>query len=329
MKKRLFALVMAMSLLGATMAGCGSTGEGSGDANASGGDSAAADTGSYKIGCSFDYLSDFMANVTDGVNGYAAESNGKVSVTVQDAEYDVAKQLQQVENFIAGGYDAVVIKPVDAEGCAPMASACRTAGIPFIIVNTQANCDYDTYIGSDHVLSGKLQAEYIGEALGGKGKVAILTGELMVQAAIDRLQGNKSVFEEKYPDIEVVSELDAGWMRDEAMTKTENWLNSGLDINAIIASNDEMALGAAKVLKENGITDILVCGIDATAEALNALKSGEMAMTVFQNGYEQGYQGVKAAVDIIEGKSVEKYIDVPYETVLPDQADKYLELVGG
>lgn len=328
MKKRLFAMLMAMSVIAGALGGCGTGGKdksGGADADAGGG----AAKGSYRVGCSFDYLSDFMANVTDGVTGYAKDSDGKVSVTVQDAEYDVAKQLQQVENFISGGYDAVVIKPVDAEGCAPMAAACRAAGIPFIVVNTQANCDYDTYIGSDHVLSGKLQAEYLGEALGGKGKVAILTGELMVQAAIDRLEGNKGVFAEKYPDIEVVSELDAGWTRDEAMTKTENWLNSGLKIDAIIASNDEMALGAVKVLKENNMTNIKVCGIDATIEALNALKDGDLAMTVFQNGYEQGYQGVAAAIDILEGKSVEKYIDIPYETVLPDQADKYLKIVGG
>lgn len=74
---------------------------------------------------------------------------------------------------------------------------------------------------------------------------------------------------------------------------------------------------------------ILVCGIDATVEALNALKDGTLSMTVFQNGYEQGYQGIVAALDILNGKTVEKFIEVPYETVLPEQADEYLEIVGG
>ena len=335
MKKRMLAILMAAAMCGTMLTGCGGGDSGasttpadSGDAAASG-NTGSADGKTYKIGCTFDYLSDFMANVTDGVNGYADESNGAVQVTVQDAEYDVAKQLQQVENFISGGYDAVVIKPVDSDGCAPMYAACKEAGIPFVVVNTSVSCDYDTYIGSDHKLSGELQAEFIGEALGGKGKVAILQGELVNAAAVQRTEGNEEVLKNKYPDIEIVSEMEALWMRDEAMTKTENWLNSGLEIDAILANNDEMALGAAKVLKEAGITDVKVCGIDATVEALNALKSGDLAMTVFQNGYQQGYQGVKACVDIIEGNPVEKYIDVPYETVLPDQADKYLEIVGG
>ena len=117
-------------------------------------------------------------------------------------------------------------------------------------------------------------------------------------------------------------------MRDEAMQKMENWLNSGLDIDAVIANNDEMAIGAANVLVENGITDVLVCGIDASEAALNLMKEGKMSMTVFQNGYQQGYQGVTAAMKLIAGGTVEEYIDVPYETVLPEQADEYLAIIG-
>ena len=323
MKKRLLALLLATSCMGASLVGCSNSNSGE-SSNTE--DGSTAESNSYKIGCSFDYLSDFMANVTDGVKA-AGEDEG-VEVTVQDAEFDVSKQLQQVENFIAGGYDAVVIKPVDSEGCAPIASACNEAGIPLIVVNTIANCDYDTYVGSDHVVSGRLQMEYVAEALGGEGKVAILQGDLMNSATNERTEGNEEIAAQ-YPGIEIVSKQEASWMRDEAMTKMENWISSGMEIDAVVANNDEMALGAAQVLQEAGITDVLVCGIDATTEALNALKEGTLSMTVFQNGYEQGYQSIVAAIKLINGETVDEFIDVPYESVLPEQADEYLEIVGG
>lgn len=278
---------------------------------------------SYKIGCTFDYLSDFMSYVVDGVTAYGKD-HPNVEVSVQDANFDVAKQLQQVENFINSGYDAIVIKPVDAEGCQTISQACTDAGVPLIVVNAEIiGSEYTTYIGSDHVLAGQLQSQFVADKLGGKGKVAILQGELIVAAAGMRTDGNEEIIA-KYPDMEVVSKQEALWMRDTAINKTENWINSGLEINAILANNDEMALGAIIALKASGIDDVLVCGIDATEDALNALKDGTMAMTVFQNGFGQGYEGVAAAVKVLNGEKVEKYIDVPYEQVLPEQADEYL-----
>ena len=74
---------------------------------------------------------------------------------------------------------------------------------------------------------------------------------------------------------------------------------------------------------------MLVCGVDATEDALNMIKSGDMAMTVFQNGYEQGLPGVVSAIKLVNGEDVEEYVDVPYEPVTAENADEYLEIVTG
>jgi len=337
--KKLFALALVLALSITMLAGCAQSAASTTAApeattaapaatTAAETTAAASEAKTYKIGVSFDYLSDFMATCVDGVNGYAKE-NPNVTVTIQDAALDVSKQLQQVENFISAGYDAIVIKPVDGDGCGPMSDACKKANIPFVVINSPVNnTEYSTYVGSDHVLSGKLQGEFVAKALNGKGNIVILQGDLKNSATTMRTDGNKSIISQ-YPDMKVISEQTANWMRNEAMTKMENWLNSGLKIDAVLANNDEMALGAAQVLKEAKITNILVCGIDATKDALNALKDGTMAMTVFQNGYQQGYQGVASAVKILNGETVPQYVDVPYEAVLPAQADEYLKKIGG
>lgn len=336
----LMAGIMAVSL----MTGCGNSNDSASDSAAesteaktesssdaaedSSSDDSAAEKTSAKglsIGFSGDYLSDFMSYVVDGVTD-AAKANG-AEITVQDAEFDTAKQLQQVENFINAGMDAVVIKPVDSYACAPIKQACQEAGIPFVVVNQNSSDGCDVYVGSDHEYAGKLQAEYLIDQLPDGGNVAILMGDMTSEATTARTDGLKNALEEA-GNFEIVSEQDAGWMRDEAMQKMENWLNSGLDIDAVVANSDEMAIGAAKVLAENNITDVLVCGIDASEDALNMMKEGKLSMTVFQNGYQQGYQGVEAALKLAAGEEVDEYVDVPYEAVLPDQADEYLEKIG-
>ncbi len=185
----------------------------------------------------------------------------------------------------------------------------------------------DSYVGSDNVYAGELQGEFLADQLPEGGKVSVLMGEVTVQAATERTDGVKAALE-KAGGFEVVSEMDSGWMRNEAMDTVENWLNSGMEIDAIVANNDEMAIGASMVLEENKREDVLVCGVDASADALNRMKEGKMDMTVFQNGYQQGYQGVETALKIIHGESAEELIDVPFEPVLPNQADEYLEKIG-
>lgn len=328
--KRKLALLLTGVVMISTIWGCGSSSSSDSTAEDSGAtdtqdEGTASDGKSISVGFSGDYLSDFMSYVVDGVNDACSENN--ITVSVQDAEFDTSKQLQQVENFINAGMDAVIIKPVDAEACEPISQACIEAGVPLIVVNSPITADYDTYVGSDHKYSGQLQGEYVAEQLPDDGNVVILQGDLMNEATTLRTEGTKEALAEGN-NIEVVSEQEALWMRDDAMQKMENWLNSGLEIDAVIANNDEMAIGAAMVCEENGIDDIIICGIDASEDALNMLKEGKISMTVFQNGYQQGYQGVVAAIDLINGEEVESYVDVPYESVLPDQADEYLDKIG-
>lgn len=279
---------------------------------------------SYSIGVSYDYLNDFMSYVVNGTEA-AADDLG-VTVTVQDAEFDSSKQLQQVENFIASGCDAIIIKPCDVTACQAMYQECQDAGIPFVCVNDEPQSGKDSYVGSTSRDSGVMQAEYLNDTLPDGGNVAILEGDMTNSASIARTEGVEETLNDNF---EVVSVQEAGWMRDEAISTTEDWINSGMDLAAIVANNDEMAIGAAMVLAENNITDVLVCGIDASEAGLEALKEGTLSFTVFQDGYTQGYTAVLDAVALANGEEVAKYYAVPYEPVTQDQADEYLEKLNG
>jgi inositol transport system substrate-binding protein len=115
------------------------------------------------------------------------------------------------------------------------------------------------------------------------------------------------------------------WSRTIAQDITTNWLTSGLKFDAIIANNDEMALGAINALKAAGRwkPDMIVAGIDATPDGLASMKAGELRVTVFQNAAAQGAGSVDAALKLIRKQPVERFVDVPFELVTPENMGKY------
>ncbi|MCB2177996.1 MAG: sugar ABC transporter substrate-binding protein [Actinomycetales bacterium] len=302
------------------LVGCSST-----DGGGSSTDSASADGGSaggsIKIGATFPILDQFLQKVADGMQAKADELGVELNIVAAQEKADV--QLGQVENFISEGVDAILVVPVDTDAAGPMTQAAQDAGIPLVYVNRRPS-DLPSgvpYVGSDSLVSGTLEMTELAKLAGGKGNVVILQGDPANEAAVLRTKGCQDVVD-KNPDMEVTKVQAGNWYREEGQSIMENWLQSGDQINVVCANNDEMALGAINAIKAAGISldasGILVGGVDATSDALAAMAAGDLAVTVFQDASGQGGGGVQAAVDLINGKTVEDYVDIPYQLVTPD-----------
>lgn len=212
-----------------------------------------------------------------------------VKSQVEDAKGDVAQQLQQVQNFIGQGVDAIIVNPVDTNAVKPIIDQATKAGIPLVFVNRRPQItltDKMAYVGSDSVLAGRLQMEALAKAMNGKGNVAILLGDLANESTRDRTKGVEEVVA-KYPDIKIVQKQTAKFMRNDAVDVVSNWMTSGEDIQAIASNNDEMAIGALQALGSNP-KHILIAGVDGTPDALQMLKNGKMIATIFQDAKGQG-----------------------------------------
>ncbi len=156
---------------------------------------------------------------------------------------------------------------------------------------------------------------------GGKGNVAILSGDLSQEAAQLRTQGCKDVMA-KNPGMKVIKTQAGMWARDKGQSIMENWLQSGDDIKVVCANNDEMALGAINAIKAAkktlGADGILVGGVDATSDALAAMTAKDLAVTVFQDAKPaRAAAAVAAAIKLINGETVEADVDIPYVLVTP------------
>lgn len=272
----------------------------------------------------------WMSYMHDGFRAAAEEAG--VRLTMVDGKNDPAVQQGQIETFITQGVDAIVIVPIQASTIGPILDATEDADIPLVSVNRIPDEPFlsrlATYVGSDEVYAGTVQAQKIAELLGGEGDVVIMNGELGHPGMMGRTQGNKDVMA-GFPGIEIVRENTAEWSRAKGLELMENWIQAGFNIDAVLSNNDEMAIGAAMALEQVGMLDqVLIAGVDATPDALNFMKEGKLDVTVFQDAYGQGYGGIEAAVMAANGEDLPKIWDIPYQIVTPDAVDEFLALWG-
>lgn len=254
-----------------------------------------------------------------------------VTLVLEDAQLDVARQLNQVQNFAANGLDAIIVNAVDGDSTAALTAQARSAGIPLIYVNhPPAELDAGmpegtAYVGSAERDAGRFEAEAVCELLDGTGRAVILMGPLENRAALVRTATVEEIFAGEDCQVEVVQKQTANWNRVQAQDLVSSWLTAGIEFDAIVSNNDEMAIGAIQALKAAGrsMEDVVIAGIDATADGLAAMAAGDLDVTVFQNTVEQGHVAVRAALDAAGGQSVQPEYWVPFEPVTAGNLAQY------
>ena len=242
---------------------------------------------------------------------------GKVSGIFDRAEATQENIMQAA----TGGY-GILEQVVEQE----MTKAAQDAGIPLVYVNRRpANLPEGVaYVGSHPLDAGIYQAEWLAEALGGKGNVVIMQGNLTQEAAQHRTDGVKQVLEQ-YPNIKIIKEDTGNWSREQGRVLMEKWLATGDQIDAVAANNDEMAIGALRAIEAAGkLGEILVAGVDASPDALAEMDKGRLNMTVFQNAAGQGEGGIKAAISLARGAKIDPITWVSYEPVTPENYKSYM-----
>ena len=155
-----------------------------------------------------------------------------------------------------------------------------------------------------------------------------MMGELTNQAALQRTQDIHDVIATpECSGLKIVQQQTAEWSRTKGSDLMTNWIAVGMQLYAVSANNDEMAIGAGQALKASGrsMDDVVIAGIDATTDALAAMKAGELDVTVFQSADGQGRGAVNTAVKLINGQSVDRKVWVPFELVTPKNLHNYMK----
>ncbi|CAH0234692.1 sugar ABC transporter substrate-binding protein [Pseudomonas brassicacearum] len=282
-----------------------------------------------KIGVSMSQFDDtWLTYLRESMDKKAKSLPDGVTLQFEDARSDVVKQLSQVESFISQKVDALIVNPVDTAATQRITKAAVAAGIPLVYVNRRPDDPKlpagVVTVASDDLEAGRMQMQYLADKMGGKGDIVILLGDLANNSTTNRTKGVKEVLA-KYPDIKIEQEQTGTWSRDKGMTLVNDWLTQGRDFNAVVSNNDEMAIGAAMALKQAGTKkgSVLIAGVDGTPDGLNAIKKGDMAVSVFQDAKGQADGSIDTAVKMVKKQTVEQSVWVPYRLITPENVDQF------
>ena len=223
-----------------------------------------------------------------------------MNISTLDGQNQVPKQTADVEAAVAKNVNGILISPITADGMAPAVQEAVDAGIPVVTVDrTVTGVDTLAHVGADNVLGGEQQGKALLELFPKGAVIFELLGTPGASPAIDRSKGLHNIID-SHPEIKVACQQTGEFTRDKGLTVTENCLGATPNPDAVVAANDDMALGAIEALKAKGILDkVKVIGYDALPEALKLVQSGELYGTVEQFPGQQSRTGLNVLNDFI------------------------------
>lgn len=253
----------------------------------------------------------FYQDLEAGLKESATAAGYELLITA--GEFDVAKQKDQIQDFIVRKVNAIVVSPCDSKSIGTSIKSANDAGIPVFTVDIACLAEgvkVVTHVASDNIEGGRLAAQAVAQAVNGSGKVAIIDHP-EVESVIQRVKG----FEEEianYPEIVVVAKLSGHGVKDQAFRTAEDILQSNSDLAAIFGINDDSALGALAAVEKAGKQgSVKIIGFDAVPEARAAIKDGKIYADVIQKPYEIGQKAIEAIKTYSSGGVVEPKTLIP------------------
>ena len=262
-----------------------------------------------------------------------AEKNG-YEMLIVDPDYDVKKQSDQIDDFIAKNVTAIVLVPCDRLSVGPAVQAANKAGIPVFTVDAKCaaeGAEIVGHVGTDNFQGGELAGKAMIEALGEKGGKVLILDLKRAHSCVLRVDGFKKVInahnKEAEGKIEIVSELDGNGDRTKGYQSTADALQAHEDLDAIFAINDPSALGAYTAVKEaNREAKIKIIGFDGQLDGKQAIKDGKIYADPIQHPDKMGKQIVQLVVKYQAGESFEPETLIPATLYTKAEADQDPEL---
>lgn len=252
----------------------------------------------------------FFQTVRLGADNAAKQMKARVTHYVPTQPDSIPEQMSQIEDVTTKKPSAVVFIPVDSKAMVPGVQKMNAAGIPVVnIVDHAAGGDLVSWVGADEYSMALSTGRYLMERLNGRGQVVILEGVGGSLGSAERVRGFRTAISEA-PNVTLVASQPGNFQRLQALQVTENLLQAHPAIDAVMAANDAMALGAIEALDAANRT-ALVVGLNGTKEAIDAIKSGKLLASGDFSGYLQGCIGTMAAIRHVRNMPVPKTFNFP------------------
>ncbi|MCA0756583.1 galactose ABC transporter substrate-binding protein [Paenibacillus sp. N4] len=323
MKKKWMLMLMTGIML--TAAACGNNGGGNANSGGAGNGNGEDAGGTPQVGVAIYKFDDtFMTGVRNAMSDYA---KGKAELDIVDSQNAQPTQNEKIDLFISKKYDSMIINPVDRTAAGVIIDKAKAADTPVVFLNREPiaedmnKWDKVYYVGAKAEESGTISGQLIVDYWkanpsadkNGDGKLqyVMLQGEPGHQDAELRTKFSVQAIQDAGIGVEALAEDTAMWDRVKGQEKMQTFLAShGDKIEAVLANNDDMALGAIEALKAAGYFKdgkfVPVVGVDATAPAIQALQDGTLLGTVLNDAKSQGAASVAIATALSKGETPTK-----------------------
>jgi ribose transport system substrate-binding protein len=256
-----------------------------------------------KVGISVGLLGNpFFVATIKGIEDAAKKINPKVEVTSVSADYDLNKQVSQVDSFIAAGVDVIMLNAVDAKAIAPAVKKAQAAGIIVAAFDVSAP-GADVTVMTNNVKAGEEACQYLVDHTGGKGDYVILNGPAS-SSILERVKGCKDVLG-KHPEIKILSDdQNAEGSRDGGLKVFQSLLTRFDKIDAVFAINDPTAIGAQLAARQLNRSEFIITAVDGAPDIEKELASGSSLIkaSASQDPYVMAGQSLQMAAEVLAGK---------------------------
>jgi ABC-type sugar transport system substrate-binding protein len=320
-------LVAGTAALSLTITGCGADSAGTTGTvgSASPPTAAEATDGAVKVAFITKFPVAFFTAMEDAAKAYATQNSGiNISYLSCKTPSDVACQTAQIEDAVAKGQQAIVITPMGPE-VVPAMNAAAEKGVKVILVdnNLEDFTKKTAVAATDNVKGGQAAGAYLKSVLKSGDTIGLMEGVRGVPALDARIQGVKDALKDSGVKV-IIGGAETKCDSAKGATVAEDLLTRAPKLTAIYSACDDPAIAAAKVAKQKG-KQVMVMGYDGLPDAAKAIEAGDMAATIAQFPGKMATLGVQAAVDAVQGKTVEPFIDTGTELVTKTNAANFLK----
>ena len=243
---------------------------------------------------------------------------------INSGDFDIARQKNQISDFIVKQVDAIIVCPTDSRAIGTAIQEANQAGIPVFTADIAVladDVDVVAHVGIDNYSGGRIAGEVALDLLGDAGQIAIIDHP-EVESVIQRTKGFMDVINEAkelYNGIEVVARLPGSGSMDKSFKAAEDILLAHPEVDIIFGINDETALGAVAAIEKAGKNGtVQVIGFGGKEEALKAVREGSLYADIITHPRQIGAQAIQSVVKYMQGEPVEEEILIPTQLYEPE-----------
>lgn len=253
-----------------------------------------------------------------------SEQNPDISVSFLDGDNKVEQQRALIHQLVQERVQAIILFAADSEEILPALWEAQNAGIPVVAVNVRVFGSSSSYVGVMDYDVGWLQGEYMRHKLPYGANLLYLAGPKGNYTSEQRLQGFVDACLMYRQDLHIINGGAANYKRNLARDIVRDKLAAIEHLDAVVAADDEMAIGAYEALAEAGRADgVMISGVNGSQEACRLIAAGKMTQTVLQDHQKEAQAAYDTLLQILSGNKPGDVL-LPLESITRDNVEYYL-----